>query len=85
MPIISPEGGSPMSEQPEQEEEEYYVYPLFPDIDTRIHTDEHLFCDELDCPCHEDGENLETLQSWYDDGLVGPDDGDLIYRGLTFR
>lgn len=66
-----------------QEEQEYYVYPVLPGTDYRIHTDEHPFCEESDCPCHEDEENLATLQDWYDNGLIGATDGDLIYHGRT--
>ena len=67
----------------EQEDQEYYVYPVLPGTDYRIHTNDHPFCDELGCPCHEDEENQATLQNWYDSELVGSVDGDLIYRGRT--
>lgn len=61
---------------------EYYVYPTV-DVDQREHTNDHPFCDDSTCPCHEDRENLATLQGWYNDGLIGEVDGDLIYRGKT--
>ncbi len=68
--------------------EEYYVYPGQPD--QPIHTANHPFCDyfgnaqgEGGCPCHEDEENMQQLQQWYHDGLIGATDGDLIYRGRT--
>lgn len=62
---------------------EYYVYPILPDSDYREHTEAHPFCGDETCPCKEDPDNLETLQTWYDEGLIGPVDGDLIYRGKT--
>lgn len=62
-------------------EEEYYVYPS--SRDWPLHTDEHPFCDDGTCPCHEDEDNQQTLQGWYDEGLIGATDGDLIYRGRT--
>jgi hypothetical protein len=63
--------------------QEYSVYPVLEGTDWREHTDEHLFCDDPNCPCHEDKENQETLQQWYDEGLIDASDGDLIYRGHT--
>jgi hypothetical protein len=30
-----------------------------------------------------DEENRELLQDWYDNGLIGSVDGDLIYHGKT--
>lgn len=63
--------------------DDYYVYPVLSGTDYREHTDEHPFCDEMDCPCHEDSENTAMLQEWYNDGLIGSVDGDLIYRGRT--
>lgn len=64
--------------------EEYYVYPVLEGSDYREHTTDHPFCDDVaGCPCHEDEENLQTLQNWYNDGLIGETDGDLIYRGRT--
>jgi hypothetical protein len=68
------------NQQPEDNEEEYYALPVF---DQPIHTPDHLFCDDPTCPCHDDAENMETLQEWYEEGLIGPVDGDLIYRGQT--
>ncbi len=69
------------------DDEEYYVYPvvegnIFPEHDAN-----HPFCNDLgtgkDCPCRDDPYNREQLQEWYDEGLIGPVDGDLIYRGKT--
>lgn len=64
-------------------EEEYYVYPVLDGTDWREHTDERLFCSEDDCPCHEDEGNMETLNGWYNEGLISAADGDNIYHGRT--
>jgi hypothetical protein len=64
-------------------DQEYYVYPILEGTDWREHTEDHRFCDDPSCPCHEDEENQETLQQWYDEGLIGASDGDLISRGHT--
>ena len=67
--------------------DEYYVYPILPGKAFPEHDDAHPFCNELgdgkDCPCREDEKNLQQLQEWYDKGLIGSVDGDLIYRGKT--
>lgn len=63
--------------------EEYYVYPVVEGADYREHTEERPFCADGDCPCHEDDENQETLTGWYNEGLIGTVDGDLIYHGGT--
>lgn len=62
---------------------EEYIYAILPGTDWREHTPEHPFCGEDDCPCHEDGDNLQALQDWYNDGLIGATDGKLIYDGKT--
>lgn len=63
--------------------EEYYVYPVVEGADYREHTEDHPFCTEDDCPCHEDDENQKQLTRWYNEGLIGSVDGDLIYHGKT--
>lgn len=61
--------------------EEYYCYAGQPD--QPIHTPDHLFCDDMSCPCHEDEDNMATLAGWHEDGLIGAVDGELIYTGRT--
>lgn len=63
--------------------DEHYIYPVLPGTDYREHTPEHPFCSEDDCPCREDEENMAQLQDWYNEGLIGSVDGDLIYHGRT--
>lgn len=64
-------------------DDEYYVYPILPDADYREHSENRLFCGEDDCPCHEDEENMDRLNEWYNDGLIGSVDGENIYHGRT--
>ena len=64
-------------------DEEYYVYPTLEGSNYTEHDADHLFCDDPTCPCHEDSDNLETLQEWYSEGLIGSMDGENIYRGRT--
>lgn len=45
---------------------------------------ERPFCWEDDCPCRDDKDSMNQLNEWYQEGLIGPVDGDLIYRGQTF-
>lgn len=45
------------------------------------HTPRRPFCDDMACECHESKKNLENLGEWFDEGLIGEVDGDLIYRG----
>jgi hypothetical protein len=65
------------------DDEEYYVYPTLPGSNYTEHDEDHLFCDDPSCPCHEDEENMGQLQNWYNNGEIGSVDGDLIYRGRT--
>jgi hypothetical protein len=72
---------------PQQNDDEYYVYPVWQGKWFAEHDDDHPFCNDLgsgkDCPCREDEENKAQLQDWYDNGLIGSVDGNLIYRGKT--
>jgi hypothetical protein len=47
------------------------------------HTDTDLFCSDMDCPCHEETENVDELGQYYQDGLVSNQDAHNIYRGKT--
>jgi hypothetical protein len=71
-----------MPQKPQPEEEEYYVIPIF---DQAVHTEDHLFCDDLSCPCHSDQDNINELNGYYQEGLVSSTDADNIYRGRTIR
>ncbi len=60
-----------------------YKYVFRVDLDYEDHTEARPFCWEDNCPCHEDQSNLDRLQTWYDEGLIGAVDGDNIYHGRT--
>ena len=64
-------------------DKEYYVYPVLEGTNYQEHDADHPFCPDSDCPCHDDQKNMQQLQGWYDEGLIGSTDGDLIYRGKT--
>jgi len=51
--------------------------------DEPVHTDDHLFCDDPMCPCHEESAFTEQVQSWISDGLITTEDADRLYRGMT--
>lgn len=55
----------------------------YEDSDDLVHTDDHLFCSDPDCPCHEESAFTEQVQSWISDGLITAKDADRIYRGMT--
>jgi len=77
-------GGGNKSHSAPEPEEEYYVSPVA-DGDYFIHSDDHPFCDDMSCPCHEDEDNVQQLGEQFSDGLVSRDDADRIYRGKTLR
>jgi hypothetical protein len=56
----------------------------YEDDDEPIHTDEHLFCSELDCMCHEDQERIACLDAWVQDGLMTAEQRDRYFRGQSF-
>jgi hypothetical protein len=67
------------------EEQEYVVYPILEGTDWREHGPGHEFCEDMDCPCHEDQDAIGKLNGYYQDGLVSAEDADNIYRGKTLR
>lgn len=81
MGLFSRQQHSSSTNDEDDEDEEYYVYPVDPSMG--LHNADHLFCDDPTCPCHEDQDNMATLQGWYDEGLIGESDGKKIYRGQT--
>jgi hypothetical protein len=62
-----------------------YVYPVLEGTDWREHTDGHEFCDDPTCPCKQDQEAIDSLNGYYQDGLVSAADADRIYQGHTLR
>lgn len=63
--------------------EEYYCVPVL-DVDLRIHTDDHPWCDDMSCMCHTDPNNFALLERWQNEGLISEEDRMLIFTGRTF-
>lgn len=63
-----------------QQPQEPIVIPYEED-DRLIHTSEHLFCNDMDCPCHEESEFIEQVQTWVTEGLITAEDAGRLYRG----
>lgn len=47
------------------------------------HTDDLPFCNEMDCPCHDDQDAINDLNDQYQDGLVTAEERDNIYGGVN--
>ena len=60
-------------------------HPIVIVVDEIIHTDEHPFCFEMDCPCHDDRQRIEEhFRQPIRDGLRDYDEANSIfYRGKT--
>lgn len=48
-----------------------------------LHDEDHPFCYDSGCPCHEDEELIGDLEEYRQDGLVSNQDCDNIYNGRT--
>jgi hypothetical protein len=53
----------------------------YDDDDELLHTDEHLFCAEMDCLCHADQERMAQLNSWVQDGTMTMEQAERYYQG----
>lgn len=51
--------------------------------DEALHTDDHPFCYNPSCPCHEDPDAVATLNEAVQDGLLTPDEASRIVNGGT--
>ncbi len=47
------------------------------------HTEDHEFCYDPNCPCHEDPAAIGRLNQSVQDGLASVDDANRIYKGKT--
>ncbi|HEY4388080.1 MAG TPA: hypothetical protein VGN34_26835 [Ktedonobacteraceae bacterium] len=47
------------------------------------HTSTRPFCPNMDCPCHENEENIQTLNGHVQNGIASTGDAYRIYRGQT--
>ncbi len=50
-----------------------------------IHTDDHPFCPDWSCTCHEeDQESIARVNSWVQAGLMTPQEATQYILGRTF-
>jgi len=61
---------------------ENYEYTVVPVIQTDMSHNDNGFCNDMTCPCHENQENIGTLNNQYQDGLTSTGDTDRLYRGM---
>ncbi len=53
--------------------------------DPIVHTDDHPFCPDWSCTCHEeDQEAIARVAQWVEDGLLTPDEATQYILGRTF-
>lgn len=53
--------------------------------DAIIHTDDHPFCPDWSCTCHEgDQESIARVNSWVQAGLMTPQEATAYILGRTF-
>jgi hypothetical protein len=51
--------------------------------DELVHTDEHLFCDDPTCFCHEDETLIAQIAAQVEDGLLTPEEATDLVNGRT--
>jgi hypothetical protein len=70
-----------MARIPTQEEHPILIpYEVEP---VERHTDEHEFCSDMSCRCHEDQEAIQRVAGQVTDGLLTSKEADRYYRGET--
>lgn len=54
--------------------------------DELVHTDDHPYCNDMKCPCHNDEERNYELYTWpLRQGLMTTDEAQRLYRGQQIR
>jgi len=53
------------------------------ECDVIIHTEGRPFCNQADCPCREDFENIKLLVDLQKAGLLTTDEANMVMRGVT--
>lgn len=56
---------------------------VVPCLDDLIHTEDHSFCDDPNCPCHKDRERINLLNDQIAQGLLTPQEATLVMSGRT--
>jgi hypothetical protein len=60
---------------------EYYAVVVIRMEDEPIHTEEHPFCSDLHCPCHEDWQNInEHITEPLRNGLMTDNEAIRLYQ-----
>ncbi|MBO0793643.1 MAG: hypothetical protein J2P36_22195 [Ktedonobacteraceae bacterium] len=49
--------------------------------DELLHTEEHRFCSNPTCPCHDDPSLIASVAQQVDDGLLLPDEATRLVQG----
>ena len=57
--------------------------PIVIECDVIIHTEGRPFCNQADCPCREDFENIKLLVDLQKAGLLTTDEANMVMRGVT--
>jgi hypothetical protein len=47
------------------------------------HSDEHAFCSDMSCPCHEDRGEIDNVAQYIEDGEMTTTEADRYYHGKT--
>ena len=58
-------------------------FDSYPSMGEDAHTDEHAFCTDMTCPCHEDSEAINTVGDYVENGLMTNSEADQYYHGRT--
>ena len=48
-----------------------------------LHTEEHPFCWDETCPCHDDSDAIAGIANAINDGIITSDDAQRIIKGET--
>jgi hypothetical protein len=58
-----------------------YQQTIVIECDTIEHTEVFPFCSDVDCPCHEDQDNINALNEQVEAGLLTAIEGSRLYWG----
>ncbi len=59
------------------------THPIPIEVDYLLHTDDHPFCYDGPCLCHENPQAIADVHQTYLDGLVSAEDATRIVQGKT--
>ena len=62
---------------------ENFAYVIW--VDEILHTDDHPFCPDWSCTCHEeDQESIARVNNWVQEGLMTPQEATQYILGRTY-